>query len=45
MIVGGRGNEQAPNEKELKEFNRFISRLEESFNLLRHGKEIKEKGE
>jgi len=43
MIAGGRGNEQAPNEKELKEFNRFISGLEESFNLLRNGKEVKEK--
>jgi ferredoxin len=43
MIAGGRGNEQAPDEKELKEFNRFISVLEESFNLLRNGKEVKVK--
>jgi ferredoxin/flavodoxin len=43
MIAGGRGNEQAPNEKELKEFNRFISGLEESFNLLRNGKKVRVK--
>ncbi len=40
MIAGGRGNKQAPNEKELREFKKFISGLEESFNLLRIGKEV-----
>jgi ferredoxin len=43
MIAGGMANEQAPNEKELSEFNGFISGLERSFYLLRNGKEVKVK--
>jgi ferredoxin/flavodoxin len=43
MIAGGRGNQQAPNEKELREFRNFISGLEESLELLRHGKAVRRK--
>ena len=43
MIAGGRGNEQAPNERELKEFNRFIDELERSFSLLLVGQKVGKK--
>lgn len=43
MIAGGRGNQQAPDEKELKRFKKFVSEMEEVFTLLKDGKEIKRK--
>lgn len=43
MIVSGRGNERAPNEKEMNDFNNFISELNKLIYLLKEGKEIKRK--
>ena len=43
MVAGGRGNEQAPDEKELDSFKRFISELDEVFSRLKEGKETKTK--
>jgi ferredoxin/flavodoxin len=43
MIAKGRGNEQAPNEKEMNKFNSFISELDKSLFLLDKGKEIQKK--
>lgn len=40
MIAGGRGNKQAPNENELREFHRFISGLEKSLELLKNGNKV-----
>jgi len=41
MIVGGRANEQAPNDKEFSNFNNFISELNAIINQIEKGKEIK----
>jgi len=41
MIAGGRGNEQAPDAKELKAFKSFIEDLNKSCGLLAAGKEIR----
>jgi len=43
MIARGKGNEQAPNEKEMNDFDGFISELEQLLNYLKEGKEIKGK--
>lgn len=43
MIAGGRGNEQAPDKKEMNEFNSFISELGRLLYLLGEGKEIQRK--
>lgn len=43
MIAGGRGYEQAPDEKEMNKFNNFIFKLDQLFNLLKEGKKIKKK--
>lgn len=40
MIIRGRGNEQAPNEKEMKDFNKFITVLDRLFNELNRDNEI-----
>jgi ferredoxin len=41
MVAGGRANEQAPSEKELAAFNRFIRQLDHSIVLLQQGNEVK----
>jgi ferredoxin/flavodoxin len=43
MVARGRGNEQAPSEKEMNGFSRFISELEQVCSLLKEGKEIRRK--
>jgi len=40
MIAGGRGNEQAPNEKELRAFKKFVAGLEEACNRISQKKEV-----
>jgi ferredoxin len=42
MIAGGRGNEQAPNEKELKAFKSFVSNLEGIGDRISQKKEVPE---
>lgn len=41
MIAGGNANLQAPDEKEIKGFNGFISKLDHLIELMKEGKEIK----
>ena len=41
MIVGGRGYEKAPNEKEMAKFNEFISNLDKQFLDLAANKPVK----
>ncbi len=41
MIARGRANEQAPNEKEMKRFNGFISDLDGLLGDIKEGREIK----
>ncbi len=43
MIAGGHGNEQAPNEKELKAFKDFVAELDKSLVLLSEGKDVRVK--
>lgn len=40
MVAAGRGNEQAPNDRELTAFKRFISGLDNSLGLLSEGREL-----
>jgi ferredoxin/flavodoxin len=40
MIAGGRGNDQAPDEQELRGFRNFISSLDQSLGLLRDGQKV-----
>jgi len=40
MIAGGHGNEQAPNEKELKAFKDFVAALDKGFALFSEGKDV-----
>ncbi len=40
MVAAGRGNEQAPNEKELKAFKSFVADLDENCGLLCEGKDV-----
>ena len=41
MIMGGRANEQAPNDKELDNFKKFISELNTLIPQIKEGKELK----
>jgi ferredoxin len=40
MIAGGKGNEQAPDKKELREFKAFVAGLSEMLDSLKAGQEI-----
>jgi len=44
MIARGMANEQAPNNRELSNFNEFISMLKQSFDLIDKKMEVKVKG-
>lgn len=43
MIVGGRGNEDAPSEKELHEFDEFIAELDQIIAEAKAGDEVKKR--
>ena len=43
MVAAGRGNEQAPNEKELKAFKDFVAQLDKSLGLFSEGKDVRAK--
>jgi ferredoxin len=40
MVAGGRGNEQAPSERELRQFNQFIAGLDEVVGHLKEGRDV-----
>jgi ferredoxin len=41
MVAGGHGNEDHPDQKELKKFQEFVSGLDRTLGLIKEGKEIK----
>lgn len=43
MIVKGKGCEEAPSKKEMKDFDHFILELNQLFNNIKEGKEVKRK--
>ncbi|NOZ63569.1 MAG: hypothetical protein GXO71_01225 [Caldiserica bacterium] len=43
MIVSGKGNEQAPNEKEMADFENFISELDQLFSRIKEGSRVERK--
>jgi len=43
MVARGRGNEQAPSEKEMNAFRKFVAELEEVCSRLKGGQEIRKK--
>ncbi len=43
MIISGKGNEQAPNEKEMAGFVNFISELERLFHRIKEGSRVERK--